>query len=126
MSGSIVALDHVQVAAPPGCEDDARRFYGELLGLEEVEKPSALAARGGVWFRVGPQELHVGVTDAFAPATKAHPALRATSVAELGRLVGRLEAAGVDVHPGGPGEIPGITRFFVGDPWGNRVELLAS
>lgn len=23
-------LDHVQIAAPSGCEDDARRFYGEL------------------------------------------------------------------------------------------------
>ena len=24
-------LDHVQVAAPPGCEARARHFYGELL-----------------------------------------------------------------------------------------------
>jgi catechol 2,3-dioxygenase-like lactoylglutathione lyase family enzyme len=35
----IVGLDHVQVAAPAGCEDDARAFYGVLLGLEEIEKP---------------------------------------------------------------------------------------
>src|SRR4051812_35183287 len=33
---AIVGLDHVQVAAPPGCEGDARRFYGGLLGLAEV------------------------------------------------------------------------------------------
>ncbi len=57
----IVGIDHVQVAAPPGCEDDARRFYGELLGLEEIDEPPLMAARGGCWFRVGPQELHVGV-----------------------------------------------------------------
>jgi catechol 2,3-dioxygenase-like lactoylglutathione lyase family enzyme len=126
MSGSIVALDHVQVAAPEGCEDDARRFYGELLGLDEIEKPTALAARGGVWFRVGSQELHVGVADRFAPATKAHPALRASSAAELGRLAARLTACGFDVRPADPAEIPGVTRFFVADPWGNRVELLAS
>jgi hypothetical protein len=43
----ITAVDHVQLAAPPGCEDAARRFFGELLGLRELEKPAALAARGG-------------------------------------------------------------------------------
>ena len=32
-------LDHVQLAAPPGCEAEARAFYGGLLGLEEIEKP---------------------------------------------------------------------------------------
>ena len=51
---SIIGLDHVQVAAPPGCEADARRFYGGVLGLAEVAKPEALAARGGVWFALGP------------------------------------------------------------------------
>jgi catechol 2,3-dioxygenase-like lactoylglutathione lyase family enzyme len=126
MSGAIVALDHAQVAAPPECEDEARRFYGELLGLEEIEKPSALAARGGVWFRVGHQELHVGVAEPFTPATKAHPALRLSPVAALRELAGRLEAQGVEVRWADPSEIPGVTRFFVDDPWGNRLELLAS
>jgi hypothetical protein len=36
---SVIGLDHVQVAAPQGCEAEARCFYGELLGLVEVEKP---------------------------------------------------------------------------------------
>jgi hypothetical protein len=44
-SVDIVALDHVQVAAPPGCEADARRLYGELLGLVELVKPAALEPR---------------------------------------------------------------------------------
>jgi len=26
-----VGLDHVQLAAPPGAEDAARRFFGDLL-----------------------------------------------------------------------------------------------
>lgn len=125
MSGAIVGLDHVQVAAPPGCEDDARRFYGHALGLEEIEKPPALVARGGVWFRVGEHELHVGVAPTFAPATKAHPALRVTSVAELERLAAELAAAGAAVDWADPEEIPGTRRFFTHDPWGNRVELVA-
>ena len=126
MSGPIVALDHVQVAAPAGCEEAARGFYGALLGLEEIQKPHLLAARGGVWFRVGAaQELHVGVTDAFVAAGKAHPALRVSTPRELERLAALLEAAGIAVRWADPVEIPGVARFFVDDPWGNRLELLA-
>ena len=121
----LVGVDHVQVAAPPGCEPAARRFFGDLLGLDEVVKPPVLAARGGVWFRVGGQELHIGVVDDFAPALKAHPALRAGSAAELESLAARLEAAGHAVAWADPAEIPGTQRFFVDDPWGNRLELLA-
>jgi catechol 2,3-dioxygenase-like lactoylglutathione lyase family enzyme len=122
---SIVGLDHVQLAAPTGCEDEARRFYGELLGLKEIDKPPLLAARGGVWFRVGSQHLHVGVTDGFRAATKAHPALRVSSTAELERLARRLEQSGVAITWADPEEIPGTLRCFIGDPWGNRVELVA-
>jgi catechol 2,3-dioxygenase-like lactoylglutathione lyase family enzyme len=125
MTGPVVGLDHVQVAAPPGCEEGARRFYGELLGLEELEKPSALAVRGGIWFRVGAHELHIGIADGFTPAMKAHPALRVASHTELERLAARLEEHGVEVRWADPTEIPGVSRLFVADPWGNRVELLA-
>ena len=125
MTGAIVGLDHVQVAAPAGCEDDARRFYGVLLGLEELEKPPLLATRGGVWFRVGEQQLHVGVADGFVPATKAHPALRVSSRTALDRLAARLEEHGIEVSWADPEEIPGGARFFVDDPWGNRIELVA-
>ena len=42
---SIVGLDHIQLAARPGCETQARRFFGDLL-LLEIEKPEALTGRG--------------------------------------------------------------------------------
>jgi catechol 2,3-dioxygenase-like lactoylglutathione lyase family enzyme len=107
----------VQVAAPPGCEPAARRFYGELLGLPELEKPEPLRPRGGVWFAVGAQQLHVGVEEAFAPARKAHPALRAD---DLEALADRLAGAGHDVR--WDDAVPG--RFFTEDPFGNRLELV--
>ena len=125
MSEAIVGLDHVQVAAPPGCEAEARQFYGAVLGLEEIDKPAALAARGGVWFRAGAHELHVGVAAEFVPAAKAHPALRVSSPAELERLAAVLDDAGADISWADPAEIPGTTRCFVRDPWGNRLELIA-
>jgi catechol 2,3-dioxygenase-like lactoylglutathione lyase family enzyme len=121
----IVGLDHVQVAAPRGCEDEARTFYGELLGLEELPKPTRLEARGGAWFRAGLHELHVGVAPDFSPATKAHPAFRVDSVDELERLAARLREHGLEVEWADPAEIPGTMRFHVRDPWGNRLELIA-
>jgi catechol 2,3-dioxygenase-like lactoylglutathione lyase family enzyme len=105
--------------------DDARRFYGDLVGLAELEKPPLLAARGGVWFRLGAQQLHVGISDRFVPAVKAHPALRDASVRELERLARRLEEGGCPVRWAERREVPGARRFFVDDPWGNRVELIA-
>jgi Glyoxalase-like domain len=118
----IEALDHVQVAAPRGCEDDARWFFGELLCLAELEKPASLRARGGVWFQAGHQQLHVGIEEPFAPARKAHPALRVRTGA-LDQLAARLEAAGAKVL--WDEAVGDVRRFFSEDPWGNRIELLA-
>ncbi|MGZ4272590.1 MAG: VOC family protein [Solirubrobacteraceae bacterium] len=120
------ALDHVQVAAPAGCEAQARRFYGELLGLAEVEKPDALRDRGGVWFALAAgAQLHVGVADdGFAPAVKAHPGLRIGTVARLEMMGRRLAAVGARVQ--WDSTLPGVSRFFTADPFGNRVELLAT
>ena len=115
-------LDHVQVAAPPGCEAEARRFYGELLGLPEVAKPAPMRASGGAWFSLGAQQLHVGVAEPFAPAAKAHPGL-AVGERELAALAARLEAAGALVT--WDDRLPGVRRFYTEDPFGNRIELLA-
>jgi catechol 2,3-dioxygenase-like lactoylglutathione lyase family enzyme len=114
-------LDHVQLAAPPGCEDEARRFYGELLGLGEIPKPEPLRARGGVWFQLDRGQLHIGVEDPFRPARKAHPALR-VAPERLEALAARLSAAGVALQ--WDAELPGVRRFYVEDPWGNRLELM--
>ena len=113
----IEGIDHVQLAMPAGGEDDARRFYGDLLGIPEVPKPPALAARGGCWFETGSVKIHLGVERDFRPARKAHPALL---VRDLPALVEALRAAGHDVG-GGDGD-----RVYVDDPFGNRLELLAA
>jgi catechol 2,3-dioxygenase-like lactoylglutathione lyase family enzyme len=115
----ITGVDHVQLAAPAGCEKDARRFFGEVLGLEEIEKPVPLRDRGGVWFRVGAQQLHVGVEADFVPARKAHPAF---SVAEYDELLARLRAAGIEVAE--DDSLASVRRCYVLDPWGNRLELV--
>ena len=114
----IAGIDHVQVAAPPGGEEAARAFYGELLGLTEIPKPERLRPRGGVWFAVGDEQLHVGIEEPFAPARKAHPALAIARADDLRALADRLMAAGHGVQWDG-------ARCYVADPFGNRLELLA-
>ncbi len=115
----VVGLDHVQLAIPKGQEVTARAFYGALLGLEELPKPGATAARGGLWFRCGDLQLHLGVEEPFAPARKAHPALRIRGY-EL--LLGKLSANGVSVAR--DQVLSGVERSFVHDPFGNRIELI--
>jgi catechol 2,3-dioxygenase-like lactoylglutathione lyase family enzyme len=116
-------LDHVQIAAPTGCEEAARSYFGELIGLAEIEKPEPLRARGGVWFALGRGQLHIGVEADFAPARKAHVALR-VEPAELDRLAERLARAGAPVT--WDDALPGERRFYSADPWGNRIEFLAA
>ena len=120
----MIELDHVQLAAPAGCEPEARRFFGDLLGLKEVEKPEPLRSRGGAWFALdGGGQLHVGVEEQFTPARKAHPAFR-VAAADLDEIAARLEAVGERVE--WDDSLPQTRRFYTADPWGNRLELLAA
>jgi catechol 2,3-dioxygenase-like lactoylglutathione lyase family enzyme len=121
--GALSGLDHVQVGAPPGSEADVRRFYGDLLGLSEAPKPPVLAARGGVWFTVGAQGLHVGVDSGHVAPARAHPALAAADDETLDVLAARLRDAGYPVE--WDDAIPGVRRFYTRDPFGNRLELVA-
>jgi catechol 2,3-dioxygenase-like lactoylglutathione lyase family enzyme len=117
----LAAIDHVQLAMPPGREDEARAFFGGLLGMTEIPKPSALTARGGCWFESGAVRLHLGVEQDFRPAKKAHPALLCS---DYERLLARLRAAGAAVTS--DEAIEGIRRCYIEDPFGNRIELVAA
>jgi len=112
-------IDHVQIAAPKGCETEARYFFGGLLGLDEVEKPEPLRSRGGCWFRVGSRQLHIGVEEPFRPAAKAHPAF---AVCDIEALLPALETAGVKCT--WDEALGDVRRFFACDPLGNRLEFM--
>jgi catechol 2,3-dioxygenase-like lactoylglutathione lyase family enzyme len=112
-------IDHVQLAAPKGMDEEIRAFFTGKLGFEEIPKPENLRARGGCWFRCGTQELHIGVQEDFQPAKKAHPAFCVENLQQF-RL--HLEGQGVTIKEEVP--INGRERFFVDDPFGNRIEFL--
>jgi catechol 2,3-dioxygenase-like lactoylglutathione lyase family enzyme len=104
---------------PKGMEDEARKFYDDILGLEEVEKPEPLRDRGGVWFSRGAVHLHLGVEELFVPAKKAHPAFEVHQIEEFKRyLSSQAVEYKVDEN------LPGANRIYVSDPFGNRLEFL--
>jgi catechol 2,3-dioxygenase-like lactoylglutathione lyase family enzyme len=115
----IYGIDHVQVAIPPGSEQQARAFYAGVLGLDEIPRPEELASRSGMWFQVGPMQLHLGVETEFHPARKAHPALLVDS---LDDLITMLETNGYRTRAGET--LADTRRVFVDDPFGNRIELM--
>jgi len=116
---SIVGIHHVQLAMPAGREADAVAFYTGILGLPQVTKPGRLEKRGGCWFEDDAVRVHLGVEADFRPARKAHPAFLVDDLVSMRR---RLEVAGVEVVE--DEGLPGYDRFYVDDPFGNRLEFL--
>jgi catechol 2,3-dioxygenase-like lactoylglutathione lyase family enzyme len=118
---TVLGIDHVQLAIPPGgeAEERARAFYAGPLALVEVAKPEAMRARGGMWFQAGPVQLHLGIEPDMRPSGKAHPAL---VVDGLDAYLARLAAAGAPWVPAT--DLPGVRRGHTTDPFGNRIELI--
>jgi catechol 2,3-dioxygenase-like lactoylglutathione lyase family enzyme len=115
----IVGIDHLQLSMPTGGEDEARRFYEDVLGLREVAKPPELAGRGGCWFAGRGVAIHLGVEQGFRPVARAHPALL---VRDFGATREALAASAVLVEEDDSG-LP-VRRCYIHDPFGNRIELI--
>jgi catechol 2,3-dioxygenase-like lactoylglutathione lyase family enzyme len=116
---TLVGIDHVQLAAPPGSEPALRAYYADVLGMTEIPKPPVLAARGGCWFLAGAAQVHLGIEADFRPARKAHPGLR---VRDISAYAERLASRGASVD--WDDTLPGHRRFYSEDPVGNRLEFL--
>ncbi len=118
----VTRIDHVQVTVPRPLEGEAVRFYGEVLGLERIPKPTEAAKRGGAWFRHGAVQVHVSIEDIDRAAndrSKRHVCYLVESLAHAERA---LRAAGVEILAD-PTPEPGWPRFYVRDPAGNRIEI---
>lgn len=116
----ILTIDHIQLAMPKNEEDAARKFYGLVLGLTEIEKPESLKSRGGVWFAIdNDRQVHLGVEEGFLPNKKAHPCF----------VVDDLEGLSQSLHANGSpmiwdDELLPVRRFYSEDCFGNRLEFI--
>lgn len=119
MTFTFKRIDHIQLAAPKGSEQEARNFFSGMLGLKELEKPADLKKKGGVWFQLGSCQLHIGIEEPFSPAEKAHPALEVENL-----KVVKQHLSDHQVNFQVDNNLPGANRIYLDDPFGNRMELL--
>jgi catechol 2,3-dioxygenase-like lactoylglutathione lyase family enzyme len=113
-------LSHINVTMPKGGEATARSFYSGHLGLREMPKPKSAHVRDGLWFDAGGVALHLSVGhNGTAPDTQRHLGL---GCGDVDGLKARLRTAGVEIEDGPP--VP-WKRFFIRDPFGNRIEIHA-
>ncbi|MEM9955837.1 MAG: VOC family protein [Chloroflexota bacterium] len=116
----IIGIHHANISIPSGQEDLARQFYGDVLGLQEIEKPDALKANGGLWFRLANIDLHIGTQDNIDRSTlKMHLAYQ---VDDLTLWRTKLETVGITIKENTA--IPDFDRFEIRDPFGNRIEFV--
>jgi glyoxylase I family protein len=116
---NVESLDHVTVNITD--VERAKKFYGGLLGLEELPRPASFDFPGA-WFRAGNALIHlVGRAQADAESSR-HFALW---VKDVKAAYATIEAAGFEAK-WDKRKIPGIDRFFTRDPDGNRIELQGS
>lgn len=116
----ITGLHHAQITIPEGREDDARRFYCDVLGVPEIPKPESLQGRGGIWLKAGDMPIHIGTESGVDRlATRAHLAYQVDDIGHWERVI---REHGMQVEVGVP--IPGFERFEFRDPFGNRVEMI--
>jgi catechol 2,3-dioxygenase-like lactoylglutathione lyase family enzyme len=123
MALRITRVDHVQITVPREVEGAALQFYGDVLGLERIPKPPEAAKRGGAWFRLGAVQVHVSVenVDAAQRESRRHVCY---AVDNLDEARSALQSAGVAILED-PRPEPGLSRFYVFDPGGNRIEIAA-
>ncbi|MGZ5938002.1 MAG: VOC family protein [Rhizomicrobium sp.] len=118
MSLGITGIDHVQIAVPRALETECLKFYREIFAFPELAKPVELQARGGAWFQVGPLQMHIGVEPDASPKSKRHICFL---TGDLGKAKAFVLARGIAIEEESVAE--GLSRFFVRDPAGNRIEI---
>ena len=116
----VTALHHVNVTVPAELEAEAKEFYGSVLGLQQVPKPS-VARQTGAWYQIGDNQLHLSIeSEPPGPLSSRHVCFNVSSLAETEE---RFRDAGVEIIPD-PRPIPGTQRFYVRDPGGNQLEIV--
>jgi glyoxylase I family protein len=109
-------LDHCSVVITDA--ERSRRFYRDLLGLKEINKPRTFDFVV-LWFDLGDQHLHLLLKDKPDSISPRHFALR---VRDARAARAYFQQHGVAMQETTP--IPGADRFFIADPDGNRIEII--
>ena len=109
-------IDHCSVIITD--VERSRRFYRELLGLREINKPRTFDFVV-IWFDLGNQHLHLLLKPKPDTISPRHFALRVADAQAARKYFQQHGVATEETTP-----IPGADRFFVYDPDGNRIEII--
>ncbi len=115
------SIHHVNVTVPRAVEQQAKHFYGAVMGLPEMPKPAESRARGGAWYQLGSLQLHLSIEDGLGEncLSKRHVCYTVESLAQAEET---FRSAGVEILPD-ERPVSGWLRFYVRDPGGNRLEI---
>lgn len=119
MTFSFKGLDHIQITAPLDSEAETRRFFTEILGCKEIEKPETLKHFESLWFDIGTQILHVGLEENYHAEKRGHPAFEISNIAEL---MNHLKEYNIPFEE--DYNLPGARRFYTYAFFGQRMEFL--
>lgn len=115
----VARIQHVTITVP--AEEmlpEVEEFYTTLGGVPLIRPPKLVLDTPGHWLGFGETQLHLVLGDPVAP-----PAHFALDLGEdYDRVIESLRRSGA--HLRAARALWGARRSFVGDPAGNRVELL--
>jgi catechol 2,3-dioxygenase-like lactoylglutathione lyase family enzyme len=101
----------------------AEWFYGEVLGLDKVERPMKFP---GTWYQIGPAQLHLIVSETVSTPLASEKWGRnphvAFAIADLDSTQQRLADADCPMQMSASGR----PALFTRDPDGNIIELSAA
>lgn len=107
------------ICIPEGAEEEARNFYGKVLGLQELNNLGFVIPNRAIWFQMGDIQLHLRAENLVGQLSQRHPAFEVSNLSVAEAL---LTSHGISVKHESP--IPGRNRFSFRDPFGNRIELI--
>jgi catechol 2,3-dioxygenase-like lactoylglutathione lyase family enzyme len=112
------------VSFPVGDLDRSMDFYGRVLGLKPIDRPSFPFP--GAWYQAGQCEVHLIVAYEGSDIGRAPRSLNplaahvAFAIDDYERMRERLESEGVAVLAAGAS----VGQMWVQDPDGNTLELI--
>ncbi|KVT39560.1 VOC family protein [Burkholderia multivorans] len=99
--------------------DDAKRFYHDVLGLDVLMDHGWIATYGNA------EQMTVQISVASQGGSGTPTPDLSIEVDDLDEALARVRAAGIAVEYGPADEPWGVRRFYVRDPFGKLVNVLA-
>jgi catechol 2,3-dioxygenase-like lactoylglutathione lyase family enzyme len=114
----VTRIAHVSVNVE-GSLIETRRFYTDVLGLDDLPRPE-IPGVGGSWHHLGNTQLHLVDAAARGTGIDSRGPHFCVFVDDLDAAIEELNDRGIDYVRGAQGD---VIQIWIIDPAGNTVEL---